>query len=193
VILFSFFKKIGIDREIYSMEVLMLAWLLVYFIFFTFLNIKVNRYIITVFPAFIYFVIYALNEILDVSKKFKFFELKKQNILNIIPIILIVFCIFSAFTFTSTVHYDVDFNKNKVIADYLTEYDSDYMSKDVAVFNQRSYNWFLKMYTIPITDDQLDYLESSNITYYISDDNFNLSNYTMIYQKEGLYLYERNN
>ena len=193
VILFSFFKKIGIDREIYSMEVLMLAWLLVYFIFFTFLNIKVNRYIITVFPAFIYFVIYALNEILDVSKKFKFFELKKQNILNIIPIILIVFCIFSAFTFTSTVHYDVDFNKNKVIADYLTEYDSDYMSKDVAVFNQRSYNWFLKKYTIPITDDQLDYLESSNITYYISDDNFNLSNYTMIYQKEGLYLYERNN
>jgi hypothetical protein len=193
VILFSFFRKIGIDRELYSTDMLMLAWFLVYFLFFTFLNIKVNRYIITVFPAFIYFVIYALNEILDLSKKFKFFELKKQNILNIIPIILIVFCIFSAFTFTSTVHYNEDFNKNKVIADYLTEYDSDYMSKDVAVFHQRSYNWFLKMYTIPITDDQLDYLESSNITYYISDDNFNLSNYTIIYQKEGLYLYERNN
>lgn len=193
VLLFSFFRKIGIDRETYSTEILMLAWFLVYFIFFTFLNIKVNRYIITVFPAFIYFAIYALNEILDLSKKFKFFELKKQNLLNIIPIILIIFCIFSAFAFTSTVHYNEDFNKNKVIADYLTEYDSDYMSKDVAVFHQRSYNWFLKMYTIPITDDQLDYLESSNITYYISDDNFNLSNYSMIYQKEGLYLYERIN
>lgn len=193
VMLFAFFKKIGIDREIYSMDVLMLAWLLVYFIFFTFLNIKVNRYIITAFPAFIYFVIYALSEILDLSNKFELFEFKKQNILKIIPIILIVFCIFSAFTFTSTVHYNEDFNKNKVIADYLTEYDSDYMSKDVAVSNQRSYNWFLKKYTIPLTDDQLDYLESSNITYYISDDNFNLSNYTMIYQKEGLYLYERIN
>lgn len=193
VMLFAFFKKISIDREIYSMDVLMLAWLLVYFIFFTFLNIKVNRYIITAFPAFIYFVIYALSEILDLSNKFELFEFKKQNILKIIPIILIVFCIFSAFTFTSTVHYNEDFNKNKVIADYLTEYDSDYMSKDVAVSNQRSYNWFLKKYTIPLTDDQLDYLESSNITYYISDDNFNLSNYTMIYQKEGLYLYERIN
>lgn len=193
VMLFAFFKKIGIDREIYSMDVLMLAWLLVYFIFFTFLNIKVNRYIITAFPAFIYFVIYALSAILDLSNKFELFEFKKQNILKIIPIILIVFCIFSAFTFTSTVHYNEDFNKNKVIADYLTEYDSDYMSKDVAVSNQRSYNWFLKKYTIPLTDDQLDYLESSNITYYISDDNFNLSNYTMIYQKEGLYLYERIN
>ena len=193
VILFSYFRKIGIDREIYSTNIFMLAWFLVYFIFFTFLNIKVNRYIITVFPAFIYFVIYALNEILDLSKKFEFFVFKKQNILKLIPLILIVFCIFSAFTFTSTVHYNEDFNKNKLIADYLTEYDSDYMSKDVAVFKQRPYNWFLRMYTIPITDDRLDYLESSNITYYISDGNFNLSNYTMIYQKEGLYLYERIN
>ena len=193
VILFSYFRKIGIDREIYSTDILMLAWFLVYFIFFTFLNIKVNRYIITAFPAFIYFVIYALNEILDLSRKFEFLEFKKQNVLKIIPIILIVFCIFSAFSFTSTVHYNEDFNKNKLIADYLTEYDSDYMSKDVAVFKQRPYNWFLRMYTIPVTDDQLDYLESSNITYYISDGNFNLSNYTMIYQKEGLYLYERIN
>ena len=124
----------------------MLAWFLVYFIFFTFLNIKVNRYIITAFPAFIYFVIYALNEILDLSRKFEFLEFKKQNVLKIIPIILIVFCIFSAFSFTSTVHYNEDFNKNKLIADYLTEYDSDYMSKDVAVFKQRPYNWFLRMY-----------------------------------------------
>ena len=193
VILFSYFRKIGIDREIYSTDIFMLAWFLVYFIFFTFLNIKVNRYIITVFPAFIYFVIYALNEILDLSGKFEFLEFKKQNLLKLIPILLILFCIFSAFTFTSTVHYNEDFNKNKVIADYLTEYDADYMSKDVAVFKQRPYNWFLRMYTIPITDDRLDYLESSNITYYISDGNFNLSNYTMIYQKEGLYLYERNN
>ena len=193
VILFSYFRKIGIDREIYSTDIFMLAWFLVYFIFFTFLNIKVNRYIITVFPAFIYFVIYALNEILDLSKKFEFFVFKKQNILKLIPLILIVFCIFSAFAFTSTVHYNEDFNKNKLIADYLTEYDSDYMSKDVAVFKQRPYNWFLRMYTIPITDDQLDSLESSNITYYISDGNFNLSNYTMVYQKEGLYLYERIN
>ena len=191
VIMFALFKKRGIDRDLYSFDVLMLAWFLVYFIFFTFLNIKVNRYIITVFPAFIYFVIYAFNEIFEISKGFKFLEFKKQNLLNIIPIILIVFCIFSAFTFSSTVHYNEDFNRNKVIADYLMEYDQDYGSKEIAVFNQRSYNWFLKDNTIPLTDEQLDYLESSNITYYISDGNFDLANYTIIYQKDGLYLYER--
>ena len=191
VILFALFKKSGINRELYSINILMLAWFLVYFIFFTFLNIKVNRYIITVFPAFIYFVIYALNEILDCAGKLNFLEFKKQNLLNLIPIILIVFCIFSAFAFSSTVHYNEDFNRNKVIADYLMEYDQDYDSKEIAVFNQRSYNWFLKDNTIPLTDEQLDYLESSNITYYISDGNFDLANYTMIYQKEGLFLYER--
>ena len=149
-----------------------------------------NRYIITVFPAFIYFIIFALNEILELSKKYRL-EFKSKNILKIIPIVLIVFCIFSAFAFPSTVHFSEDFNKNKVIADYLMEYDPNYNSKDIAVFHQRSLNWFLKADTIALTDDQLGYLESSNITYYISDGNFNLDNYTMIYSKDGLYLYER--
>ena len=190
VILFALLKKRGFDRDDYSLDILMIAWFLVYFIFFTFLNIKVNRYIITVFPAFIYFIIYALNEILDLSKR-KRWEFKAKNILNIIPIILIVFCIFSAFIFPATAHYNEDFSKNKVIADYLIEYDSDYASKDIAVFHQRSLNWFLKANTIAINDEQLDYLEASNITYYISDDNFKLENYTMIHQENGLYLYER--
>lgn len=190
VVLFSFLRKNGVERESYSLNILILAWLLVYFIFFTFLNIKVNRYIITVFPAFIYFIIFALNEILELSKKYRL-EFKSKNILKIIPIVLIVFCIFSAFAFPSTVHFSEDFNKNKVIADYLMEYDPNYNSKDIAVFHQRSLNWFLKADTIALTDDQLGYLESSNITYYISDGNFNLDNYTMIYSKDGLYLYER--
>ena len=71
------------------------------------------------------------------------------------------------------------------------EYDSDYNLKEIAVYNQRSLNWYLKTNTIALTDDQLDYLESSNITYYISDGNFKLENYTAIYNKDGLYLYER--
>ena len=192
VILFAILKKNGFDRDDYSLNILMLAWFLVYFIFFTFLNIKVNRYIITVFPAFIYFAIYALSHISDWAKEHKL-EFKSKNILSIVPIILIVFCIFSAMSFPATVHYNEDFNKNKVIADYLIDYDPDYASKEVAVFHQRSLNWFLKTNTVAITDDQLDYLEASNITYYISDDNFKLENYTMIHQENGLYLFERIN
>lgn len=192
VILFSFLRKRGIDREKYALNIFILAWFLVYFIFFTFLNIKVNRYIITVFPAFIYFVILAIDEILDLSKRYDFLKFKSKNILNIIPIILIIFCIFSAFAFPSCVHYNEDFNKNKVIADYLMEYDPDYSMKEIAVYHQRSLNWYLKDNTIALTDEQLDYLEASNITYYISDDNFKLENYTMIYDKDGLYLFERN-
>ena len=190
VILFALFKKNGFDREDYALNILMLAWFLVYFIFFTFLNIKVNRYIITVFPAFIYFTIYSLNGILDWSKEHKL-EFKSKNILGIIPIILIIFCIFSALSFHATVHYNEDFNNNKVMADYLIDYDPDYASKEVAVFHQRSLDWYLKTNTVALTDDQLDYLEASNITYYISDDNYKLENYTLIHQENGLYLYER--
>ena len=191
VILFSFLKKNNVDKEEYSLNIFMFAWFLVYFIFFTFLNIKVNRYIITVFPAFIYFAISAIGAIIDWAKKYDFFMFKSKNILNIIPIVLIVFCILSAFAFPSCVHCNEDFNKNKVIADYLIEYDSDYSLKEIAVYNQRSLNWYLKDNTIALTDEQLDYLEASNITYYISDDNFKLENYSLVYNKDGLYLYER--
>ena len=192
VILFSYLKKNNVDRQEYSLNIFILAWFLIYFIFFTFLNIKVNRYIITVFPAFIYFIILAIDEILKLYKKYDFFNFNGKNILNIIPIVLIIFCIFSAFAFASCVHYDDEFNKNKVIADYLMDYDSDYSLKEIAAYNQRSLNWYLKDNTVALTDEQLDYLEASNITYYISDDNFKLENYTMIYDKDGLYLYERN-
>ena len=191
VILFSFLRKNNIDREEYSLNIFTLAWFLIYFIFFTFLNIKVNRYIITVFPAFIYFAILAIEEILSYFKSREFLQFNDKNILSIIPIILIAFCIFSAFAFPSTVHYNEDFNKNKVIAEYLMDYDSDYNLKEIAVYNQRSLNWYLKDDTVALTDEQLDYLEASNITYYISDDNFKLENYTMIYDNDGLYLYER--
>lgn len=191
VVLFSFLRKNNIGREEYALNIFTLAWFLIYFIFFTFLNIKVNRYIITVFPAFIYFAILAIDEILSYFKSREFLQFNDKNILSIIPIILIAFCIFSAFAFPSIVHYNEDFNKNKVIAEYLMDYDSDYNLKEIAVYNQRSLNWYLKDDTVALTDEQLDYLEASNITYYISDDNFKLENYAMIYDNDGLYLYER--
>ena len=190
VILFAILKKRGFNREDYTFDILMIAWFLVYFIFFTFLNIKVNRYVITVFPAFIYFAVLAIERIIDFSGKHDF-EFRSKNILNIIPIFLIIFCIFSAFAFPATVHYNEDFNKNKVMADYLINHDPDYSSKQIAVYNERSLNWYLKTDTIAMTEDKLDYLDSHNVTYYISDENFDLKNYDIIYNKDGLYLYER--
>ena len=190
VVIFSLLKNNGVDRKAYSAPIFMAGWFLVYFIFFTFLNIKVDRYIITVFPAFIYFVVLALDEILELLNE-KSFRICNFNLSYLIPIILIIICLFSAFTFTSTFEQDLDFNNYKVVADYLIDYDGDYASKDIASFKQRPFNWWLKDYTIPLTVNQTDYLESSNITYYICDEDLSLENYTKIYNYKDIFLYER--
>lgn len=192
VIIFSLLKVKGLDRKDYSVPIFMIGWFLVYFIFFTFLNIKVNRYIITVFPAFIYFVILALNEILGLLEGGSL-KIGDFNLSNIIPIVLIVLCMFSAFSFTGTFEDNLDFNDYKIVADYLIDYDEDYASKDIAAFKQRTFNWWLKDSTIAVTTNQLDFLESSNITYYICDEDLKLENYTKIYNYKDIFLYERVN
>ena len=193
VIAFSLLKAKGLDRESYAPPIFMFVWFAVYFIFFTFFNIKVNRYIITVFPAFVYFVSLALNEILNSLDGLESLKINRFNLSNLIPIALIILCLFSAFSFTGTIEHDMDFNDCKVVADYLIQYDDDYASKDVAVSKQRQFSWFLRGYTIAVTTEQTDFLESSNITYYICDEDMEIKNYKKIYNYKDIFLYERVN
>ena len=59
---------------------MMIAWILSNFIFFSYYSIKVNRYILPIFPAFIYFILKAITLIQNKVKINR----------NLIPIILIV-------------------------------------------------------------------------------------------------------
>jgi len=112
------------------------------------------------------------------------------NIISVISIFLIILCIISAFSFTSMVDDNISIKSPQLIADYLINYDSNYSSKQVAVYNSRFYDWLLKMNTIPLIDEKIDYLESSNITYFISNNPFDLKNYTQIHRENDLYLYK---
>ena len=188
LLLYGIFK----NHEFASLNLLFLAWFLSYFIFFTFLDIKVNRYIITALPAFVYFLILALESLLDHCKDLNLLKSLKRGVWKVIPIILILLAVFSAFTFAGTVEIDERIKAPELMADYLMDYDENYTSSQVAVYNVRYYDWLLKMKTIPLPDERINVLDSSNITYYISDNEFNLSNYTMIHKENNLYLYKHN-
>ena len=188
LLLYGIFK----NHEFASLNLLFLAWFLSYFIFFTFLDIKVNRYIITALPAFVYFLILALESLLDHCKDLNLLKSLKRGVWKVIPIILILLAVFSAFTFAGTVEIDERIKAPELMADYLIDYDENYTSSQVAVYNVRYYDWLLKMKTIPLPDERINVLDSSNITYYISDNEFNLSNYTMIHKENNLYLYKHN-
>ena len=72
----------------------MFVWIISNIIFFTYLNIRVNRYIIPIFPAMIYFTIKAIDII---NSKIRINR-------NIIPIVLIVLFAVQGFAFKSTKH-----------------------------------------------------------------------------------------
>ena len=173
-----------------KLNVLFFAWFFSYLIFFTFLDIKVNRYIITALPAFVYFFILALEYLLDYIEKLISHSKSKFNLQKIIPIILIILAIFAAFSFAGNVEIDDTIKSPEIMADYLIHYDDNYSSKEVAVYNTRYYNWLLKMNTIPLEDKNIDYLEESNITYYISDNPWDLKNYDLVHKENNLYLYK---
>ena len=151
-----------------------------------------GHYIITALPAFVYFLILALESLLDHCKDLNLLKSLKRGVWKVIPIILILLAVFSAFTFAGTVEIDERIKAPELMADYLMDYDENYTSSQVAVYNVRYYDWLLKMKTIPLPDERINVLDSSNITYYISDNEFNLSNYTMIHKENNLYLYKHN-
>ena len=171
------------DFKYLDINLLFLTWFLIYFMYFTYFNTKVDRYIITLMPAFIYFVLFAIDNI----------EFKLQNrinIKNIIPIILILLFVVNAFAFSFTVGEHKDFNEYKEITDILKEIDPGYIDKSIGTHIHRPMLWYLQKPNTFISAANPDQIDASNLTYYISPTTLNLTNYTLIAQKNELCIYK---
>ena len=98
---------IGKDSE-HKMGLTMLCWILVYLIFQSYYIVKVNRYIIPIFPALTYFIMVGVEEInAKITRK------------NIIPIILIVLFLIQGFAFTLTFEDTNEFSAPEEMSDYI--------------------------------------------------------------------------
>lgn len=171
----------GKDSE-HKTEYFMLAWIFSNIIFYSYYTIKVNRYILPVFPAIIYFVLVAVNTIND-----------KLNINeNIIPLILIAVFIIQAFTFTLTFDVGDEFKTIEYAADYIIDNNPDYENMTIGVYNVRAYNWWLGENLLPIRSSDENLIDESNVTYYISDNVLNnITNYTEIKTIDNIHIYEK--
>nr|WP_295000977.1 glycosyltransferase family 39 protein [uncultured Methanobrevibacter sp.] len=160
----------------------MLAWIFSNIIFYSYYSIKVNRYILPIFPAVIYFILVSINTINN--------HLKINR--NIIPIILIVLFIIQAFTFTFTFEPTNEFKSIEAASDYIIENNPDYENMTIGVHNVRAYNWWLGKKAIPIDSDLISEIDISNATYYISDKPLNnITNYTLIKSINDELIYEK--
>ena len=167
-----------------KIEYFMLGWILSNFIFYSYNPVKVNRYILPVFPAIIYFVILSIRTINDHA----------QINRNIIPAVLITLFIVQAFAFTVTFEPTTQYKAVEDVSDYIIDTNPDYEKINIGVYNIRPFSWWLGNNITGIPSGNQTAIDESNVTYYISNHPLdNLTNYTEIKEFNEIHLYEKTN
>lgn len=165
VVLFSILDKYPISKKFYSMNLLCLAWFLVYFIFYSMINIKTYRYMISCIPPLVYFVVWAIDSIFRTvqdgfetnktfAKKhklnltFKFAESNKGDYLIIIVIILIALLMIHAASYENEYVFNKqDNSKLDKVLDFIITNDTEYLSKNITTdesYYARYGTWYLR-------------------------------------------------
>lgn len=165
-----------------KVECFMLAWIFSNLIFLSYYNIKVNRYILPIFPAVVYFVLLSIDTI---NNRIKINE-------NIIPIIIIALFVIQAFTFTLTFEETYEFKAVEDASNYIMDTNPDYENATIAVYNIRAFNWWFGKSLLAIESTDNEKIDSCNATYYISDKILkNMTNFTEIKNFDNIHIYGR--
>ena len=203
IIVQSLIKKYpSINQDFFSLSLVCFGLFSFYFIIFSFMHLKCVRYILPTFPAFVYFVIYALENILNFikcgweEKSLDYSDSKKAKsdfrlrLSQLIPVVMILLLLFTAFNFTNTVEID-DWSLNfDSASNFLLDYDSDYQSKEIGVdVGDRYYEWYFLKDVDLINPHSFN---SSDYNYIFVNSNLDNDDYHKIYRDGRIRVYERN-
>ena len=212
VIIYSLLDNRGINRRVYSTSLLMVAWFVVYFVFFCAITIKSPRYPLTVVPAFVYFILWAAESIIyflenrfdsndSFAKRyadFKVFEFdKKSSMMKIVKIMIVIAMILLIYHALTT---DLDSLQNRtnedvddlaVTYDYIMKTDDDYKNKtylsDVE-YHSRYGTWYMKT-PIKLTRD-FNATQLDNIDYIMTNSSYGFGDYELIFSSGKVHLYQ---
>ncbi|GAB4312148.1 MAG: hypothetical protein Kow0019_10930 [Methanobacteriaceae archaeon] len=185
------------DMNIKNLEIdlLFLSWFMTYFIFHSTFAVKVDRYFITMAPAFVYFVILGISEI---SNKFK---IKNLNLVSwVLSLILILIVLSSTFSyihaFTDKPDYIV--KDSKTTSEWFKNYDPDYKSKLIYSDLWPTFSWYLKtdVKPMPFFKDNRAFnheLQKYDVDYYLTVyGNRNLTSYEKVGQFGTVTVFKKN-
>ena len=196
VISFSLLKKLDIESSYYRLNLFCIGWFLVYFIFFSLINIKTPRYMIAIVPPLIYFIVLAVESILiSFTNGKRPFEFKSKNSHRIAKILIIAAI---AFLMVHAVTYEVkdknaenDNKKLNKLFDFLVDYDPDYADKNITsdhTYSARYGTWHMKKDVIR----NITLFEGTPTEdYIVTNHTVELDNYNQIYKSGKIRLYER--
>lgn len=177
-----------------QMDYLMLLWIGIYIIMHSYHPVKVDRYIIPILIPLTYFVTTSIQFILKDKKK----------VLIALLIILILMIPVNTNYLSSITHENQHTHEEKVAAEWLGQYDSNYKSYNISSDRGVVFSWYLKKYvytTIPRVleannESLIDKLNSIEAKYYIdsTSNTTKIAGYQCIYDNNKdtrVKIYER--
>ena len=105
---------------------------------------------------------------------------------------MIALFVIQGFAFTFTFDDTQEFKALEDISDYIMDYDENYQNVKIGAYNMRPYLWYLGYNVTGIESTNIDAIDNSNVTYYISNTPLDLNNYHEIKTVDILHLYEIN-
>lgn len=187
-------KKIEID-------LLFFTWFMTYFIFHSTFAVKVDRYFVTMVPAFTYFVILGLSEIVNKLKV----EFKGINLTStIISFFLILTIFFSIISTLNAIPNDpilledqATANETKALSEWIIKNDPDYNNKLIYSDFWPYVSWYLQMNAknMPIFKDNRAFsheLDKYSADYYVSyRPELNLTSYEEVNRVGKISIYKK--
>ncbi|MEW6011296.1 MAG: glycosyltransferase family 39 protein [Euryarchaeota archaeon] len=183
-------KKIEID-------LLFLAWFMTYFIFHSVFVAKVDRYFVTMAPAFSYFVILGLSEIVNKLQ----IKIKGTNLTAwVISLFLIFLALSSAVSFLNEMPQKEDYivRDSKIASAWFANYDLDYHSKLIYSDAWPTVSWYLgaDVKPMPVFKDSRAFnheLQKYDVDYYFTlYGNRNLTAYDQIAKFGTVSIFKKN-
>lgn len=180
-----------------DIDLLFLMWFVAYFTFHSSYGVKVDRYFVTMAPAFSYFIVLGLSEITDLLKV----KVKNINLTSwILSIILIFMVLSSAIAFIHDMPQKKDYlvGDSMVTSNWFEKYEPNYKTKIVYSDLWPVFSWYLKddVKTMPLFNDTRAFgheLEKYNADYYFTlRKNLTLTSYDKVATFGSVIVYKKN-
>lgn len=194
------------EMEHFTLDFVIFYWFIVNLVFFTYYHVKVDRYFIPMLPFFAYAIILSLDLIFEKLKTRKYID--KIKVIAPIGLICLILLCSAAFALSNSPHtYDNQMPDNfmtasseeKVVANWLMKYDPQYANKTIWADRGGDMSFLLKIEISSVEgisneSNFTDELVKNNITYYISNYNYTVTQpYVKLYQNGNVILYYNEN
>lgn len=184
-----------------DLDLMVFAWFGAYLIFQSLIDIKVDRYFITMAPALAYFLILGLSEFIDkIKPKIKIKHLKSGGIYVIIALVLLSFSTATYIDHTPKKCFTVDIGD---ASNWLKGHDANYKNELIYSDYPPAVSWYLDKgiyggyprFFGNNSQKFSDVLNKNNADYYIdslSQPKLNITGYHIIKNINGITIYEKN-